>query len=328
MLEVIIREIIMSEVKVQDRIKFSGDIKQLLSKVCLDYQLGNLTGFKIVEMGYEDFNIIVSAASGKYFIKIFADYRSDKESQEYVDRIVNCLDSGVKVPKLYKAFDKYLYMLELDNYKFRLAVMEFVDGKSYFESGEKVSTDEKKEIVRQAALLNKSNFKPPYVYDGWAIVNFIAEYDEKKDVIGAELPKAVDGLYEQFKNVRLDDLPHCYVHGDIMTTNVVKKQNGELYIVDFGCSNYYPRIAELAVLLCDIFYEKDKEKDAKNYGLLLSEYQKYIKLTDMELELLPLFRQVGFAMYILNGLYEKIALGNNSAENVYWTKLGMTGLAD
>ena len=316
----------MAEVNVEERIKFRGDLKNVLTQVCQDFDLGDLVEYKIVEMGYEDFNIILTANQGKYFIKIFSDFRSDKECQGYIDRITSCLRAGVNVPKLYKANDGYLYMVEIDGYKFRLAVMEFIVGKSYYESQEKVGEDEKREIIRQAALINSIDFKPAYVYDSWAIVNFVAEYEKKREIIGSDLPAVIGQLYEQFKKVPIDVLPHCHVHGDIMTTNVIKDKNNKLYIVDFGCSNYYPRISELAVLLCDILFDNDKDADQQNYDLLLREYQRYIELTDLELKYLPLFRQVGFAMYVLNGLYEKKAFGNNSSENEHWISLGLIGL--
>lgn len=316
----------MAEANVEERINFRGDLKTVIAQVCQDFGLGDFIEHKIVEMGYEDFNVILTASQGKYFIKIFADYRSDEECQGYIDRITSCISAGVNVPKLYKANNDFLYMFEINGYKFRLALMEYIVGKSYYESREKVRENEKKEIIRQTALINSIDFKPAYVYDSWAIVNFVAEYEKKREIIGSDLPTIIEQLYEQFKKVSIDKLPHCHVHGDIMSTNVIKDKDDALFIVDFGCSNYYPRISELAVLLCDILFDNDKDADQQNYDLLLQEYQKYIKLTDLELEHLPLFRQVGFAMYVLNGLYEKKAFGNNTSENEHWISLGLTGL--
>jgi Ser/Thr protein kinase RdoA (MazF antagonist) len=125
----------------------------------------------------------------------------------------------------------------------------------------------------------------------------------------------------------IKQLPHRLVHGDIIKTNVMKDKTGKIYIIDFSVANFYPRIQELAVLLCNIFFDENHpDTFMDNYKLALDEYQKGIPLTPLEISSLPLYVKVAHAMHVLCATYEKEAKGNDSAENRYWLELGRKGL--
>jgi Ser/Thr protein kinase RdoA (MazF antagonist) len=92
-------------------------------------------------------------------------------------------------------------------------------------------------------------------------------------------------------------------------------------------SNYYPRVQELAVLFCDLFFnEKDPSNYAGNYQLGLEEYQKVLPLTQKELDILPLYTKAAHAMHIVNPIYLQKVEGNDAVENANWLNLGRTGL--
>jgi len=59
-------------------------------------------------------------------------------------------------------------------------------------------------------------------------------------------------LVREFNALKMKKLPHCFVHGDLIETNIMKDKEGKLWIIDFAVANYYPRIIELAVLACNI----------------------------------------------------------------------------
>lgn len=69
-----------------------------------------------------------------------------------------------------------------------------------------------------------------------------------------------------------------------------------LYIIDFSVANIYPRIQELAVLMCNLFFDENY-KD--NYLFLIREYNKHHPLTEYEGEILPLFIQAAHVMTTL-----------------------------
>jgi Ser/Thr protein kinase RdoA (MazF antagonist) len=98
----------------------------------------------------------------------------------------------------------------------------------------------------------------------------------------------------------------------------MKDREGKIWIIDFSVSNYYPRIQELAVLACNLFFDlHSKFRSQKNLGIALEAYQKKIKLTLKELEALPDYIRLAHAMHVLCANYCKKAEHNNSKENQY-----------
>lgn len=317
----------MSDVVFQQRIGYKGDIKRVLLQICKDFSLGEYISHKVILMGYEDFNLILTADKGKYFVKMFATFRTEEESKNYVDTMVKVLKAGVNHPKLYQSHHGYFYKTTADNAQINLCVMEYIDGASFYEKGLKATPEEMRLLVQQAALINKINLKPKFVHDSWAIVNFLEEYKNKKQYLDVSDKELIEPLARQFSALNLDELPHCFVHGDIIKTNVIKDNKGKLYIIDFSVSSYYPRVQELAVLLCNLLFDEDNpETFNDNYKLALEEYRKYITLTEKEIEILPLYVRVAHVMHVLCATYEKVAMGNDSSENDYWINLGKKGL--
>ena len=237
--------------------------------------------------------------------------------------MIKMIKTGVRHPKLFKHGQSYLY----SNFGVRLCVMEYVDGKNLLQSKVKISRKEKSFIIRQSGIINKQKIKPEYIYDSWAISNFLKEYKKKRKYLTSEYKNIIDDVVKKFKKVDHAKLPQAFVHGDIITTNVIRNVKGNLYIIDFAVSNYYPRIQELAVLFCDILFDKDNlENFVKDYNWAIKEYQKEIDLTNKELMALPLYVVVAHAMHVINTVYEESKSKYNSIENIHWEKLGKIGL--
>lgn len=314
------------EKEFQSRIKYSGDIKPFLENVCADYGIGNYISHKAILSGYEDFNLIIETENGKYFAKVYANFRSNNDCLNLTNTLVKIIESGISHPKLIKSPNGYLYVKQFDNHEFRLVLMEYIDGINFLEGNLIPSEEEKRFLINQAALINSVDLKPDFVYDSWAIVNFLKEFEKSKNCLGDEALRKIELLANEFESLDIAKLPHCFVHGDIIKTNALKDKNGKLYIIDFSVSNYYPRIVELAVLLCNMLFDENNPSGQENYQLALDEYQKKIELADIELKILPLFTKIAHAMHVIRGTYEREINNNQSEENTYWINLGKTGL--
>ncbi len=311
----------------QKRIEYRGDLKLLLQQLCKDYDFGDYLSHKVIPVGYEDLNVVLATNKGEYFVKIFAKFRSPKDCQRYVDIMLQANKAGVSHPHIYKSKIGELYETLIDDSTIRLCVMQFVEGKTFYDLGEQPTIEELRFLARQAAIINKLPIKPDPVYDSWAIVNLVKEFGEKQQYLSKEDFEVVTPIYKEFRKINLDHLPHCFVHGDIIKTNVMRSNAGNLYILDFSVSNYYPRVQELAVLFCDLFFnEKDPTSFKKNYDLGLSEYQKYLQLTPEELEVMPLYVKAAHTMHIICANYEREVNRNTSKENESWLNLGRIGL--
>lgn len=309
----------------QSRIEYRGNLDDLFEKVVEDYELGRLISYKPVLQGYEDFNVILETETGRYLTKMMASFRSNKEARQYADTIRAALNNGISHPKLYKGPEGDLHSINLNGNEIRLVVMDFIDGSDFYSLGEKPNNKEIIFLSQQAARINKLNLNPEFVYDSWAIPNFLKEYEAVKDRLEKEDLKYIEPLAKKFPKLNIDKLPHCFVHGDIISTNVVRSRDNKLYIIDFAVANIYPRIQELAILLCDLFFITDEDKYLANYNLALREYQKIVKLEKEEIEILPTYLKLAHAMHIIPATREKFK-GTKLPENNFWLKSGQEGI--
>lgn len=309
------------------RINYQGEIDDISLAICKDFQIGDFISNKLVSIGYEDFNFILKTTKGRYFVKIFSSFRTNDDCRRYVEVMQRVIETKVSFPKLFKSKQDYFYTATINNTKLRLCVMEYIDGESYYFLKQKPNIDEIKILVQQAVLINSIKIKPKFIYDQWAITNFLNEFQKKGEYLLPQDLKIIKPLVKIFKNINIEKLPHCFVHGDIIVTNVMKDKDGKIWIIDCGVSNYYPRIQELAVLACNtLFDEVDRKKTESNLKIVLEEYQKTIQLTPRELEVLPRYIKLAHAMHVLLANYEKVAKSNNTDENQYWLTQGRVGL--
>jgi len=313
--------------KFQERINYRGDLEPLMENICADFNLGKYKSHVIVPIGYEDFNLFLLTETNKYFVKIFGSFRNKNECDRYIGIMETVLKAGISHPKLYKSNQGYLYEITNNGLIDRLCVMEFIDGKIFYELQTTPTIEEMKFIIKQTALINKIDMKPKPICDHWAITSFLKEYKEKGKYLSTNDKKLIEPMLKVYESLSIDDLPHCFVHGDITKTNVMRNSKGDLFILDFAVANYYPRIQELAVILCDLFFDAENHADfLKKYELTLTEYQKNISLTEEELKKLPNYVKLAHTMHILLSNYEKVAKGNNSDENEHFLNMGRVGL--
>ena len=250
-----------------------------------------------------------------------------KNADEYIEVVKTALKAGVSHPNFYKSNQGILYETRLNGKIDRLSVLEFINGKSFFELELKPTKEDMEFLIKQVVIINSIKYKPKFVYDSWAIINFLKEYNEKKEVLNEKQKSLVITALNDFKRVDLSKLPHAFIHGDLIKPNLMKDNMEKIFIIDFAVANYQPRIIELAVLFNDVFFDKDNVINTKKYyDLILKEYQKYLSLTDYELKSLPILIRAGHAMHLLRANYEKVINKNISQENDYFLQLGEIGL--
>jgi homoserine kinase type II len=311
----------------KQRIGYSGDLTEVAKIICRDFRLGKFLNCKIIFIGYEDFNFSLNTTNGNFLVKIYEKSKTLDECKRNTRILVKMLGSGISTPKLHKSKQGYSHLFKIGSATLRLSVMDLIDGQDFFTSTDKITRKGRLFIARQAALINSVKLKPQKVYDSWAIPGFLAEFKKKSQFLEAGDLETIESFKKEFLKLKIKTLPHCFVHGDIISTNVIKDKDKNLWLIDFSVSNYYPRIQELAVLACDILFDKDDaKKSKKNIKEALAEYQKTIKLTPKELASLPLFIKLAHAMHVLNATYEKKVNHNKSKENEYFLKLGLSGL--
>jgi thiamine kinase-like enzyme len=185
--------------------------------------------------------------------------------------------------------------------------------------------NEAKFLIRETSKINSIDIQPEDYYDEWSPVNLVNEFSLKSKYLLDEDGERVNKLIEPFSKIDTNSLVQTFVHGDIIRPNVLKDSSSKIYIIDFSCASLKPRVQELAILLCGMFFnEEDPRSYREFYNLVLEEYQP--KLNTAEMEALPLFVKAGFSMYVMQGIYTKVVKGINHKENDYWIRLGQIGL--
>ena len=128
----------------------------------------------------------------------------------------------------------------------------------------------------------------------------------------------------RYEAISVATLPHAFVHGDFTKANVMKGDDGEIYVFDFSVANWYPRVQELAVIVANLLHDKTSTRSLQETcDLVASEYG---SLTDIERQYLPTYALAGVAMEFLGAHQEKYINGIDTEENNYWMSLGREGL--
>jgi len=310
-----------------ERIDKIDDIGDLSKLVCKEYKLGDYINTKLIEIGYEDFNAVITTSTGKYFMKVFRNSRNDEEVKEVVERAYVAEQNGVKSPKVFKNLNENIVTnISYNNSNFRVALMEYIEGCNFFELDREATDDELLKIADLASEFGNINYKPNFIYDTWAISSFIEEFEKKKQYVSEEYLKYIQTIYERFKKFDYQSLPKSFTHGDIILTNIIKDKNDEYWIVDYSVSNYTARLNEIVVASSDFaIVEGKKQESEKRIKTMFERWAKNVKATESERNAFEMLFRIENAIYILNPSYE-IAMGNDSEENRMYLELGKFGL--
>lgn len=307
------------------RIGLNTDLKNISEQICSQYNLGGFISNELITIGYEDYNYYLTTTKGKYCVKIFNNIRTRQDIVNYLERIRVVANSQINAPKPLKINNDIVLELDYKKNHYDICVFEYIDGKNYFELNQKASKEIIKELAKQTAMINQLDIKPDFIYDSWAIINFEEEYKNKREYLSDKYKEEFDKLLTKFKRIDLDKLPKGFVHGDIISTNVMLDSTNKVWIIDFAVSNYLPRIIDLAVISCNMCLDNSsKENTYENIALLVSEYNKYTPLSEYELSAFRTFYKLANAMHILQTQYI-IKTDGDSAENKYWLNEGIVG---
>lgn len=304
-----------------ERIDVNASLNEIAREICSKCNIKDYISSQIVEVGYEDFNFIIETKTQKYFVKIFHKGRTSQDCSNYKDRINLSNKIDINTPKTICSDS-----IKIDDKDLKFVVFEYINGKSFLDLEEMPNETEIKEIIRQMANIHRAELKSDFIYDKWTITNFTNEFNNKGKCLNEQYYNRFKELSDKLQNVDFSKLLHSFVHGDIISSNVIKDENDKLWIIDFAVSNYLPRIIDLVVIGDNLCLDPNsKENTIKNFKLIISEYEKYNKLTDYEKEIIPLFYDIGNAM----GILQINALKQNeeySEEDEYWLKVSEQGL--
>lgn len=310
-----------------DRINYSGDISQVIKRLSNAYDIGDVIDFSIIEIGFEDCNIIVTTKKEKYVVKIFSKERTEEDILRYSKIMEEAFKSGANHPELLKTVEGNLVFSDSQVNNISMVLMKFINGKTFLETNSTPDIEDLKNIINQVIKKSEIEYKPPYVFDSWAIPNIEEVFNEIKNDLSSDDRHLLEKVIDLYLDIPINELPHCFVHGDITKVNVLKGGDGILYILDFSVSNWYPRIQELAVISANLLYSENDSKTLKDrVDLVVSEYERLSTLSADEKLYLYNYSLAGVAMEFMGAFREKFIKGNASEETDYWLNLGRDSL--
>lgn len=314
----------MSEQKPTDRLAYSGDLEPVIDRLCEAYGVGTPANSSVVEVGYEDCNVVVETVQNKYLAKMFAKTRTAEEIARYTTTMQKVIEAGVHHPELLTTNSGEIAYTDSG---ITLVLMRFVEGETFFELDQAPDAEERIAVLEQAAKVNDIDYKPTYLFDSWAIPNIRAMFDKVRQFIEPDDLMLVEQAMARYEAIPVGDLPHSFVHGDFTKTNVLKGSDGKVYILDFSVANWYPRIQELAVIAANLLHDgSDSSSLEDRCNLVADEYSRFNALTAEERQHLPDYALAGIAMEFMGAHQEKHINGNDTDETDYWLKLGREGL--
>lgn len=310
------------------RIDEISDINILSSLVAKEYGFGSVLNTEVLEIGYEDFNAIITTTTGKYLMKVFRNSRSDEEVYQCIQRSYTAEQNNVQTPKIYKNVKgDIVTIIKYLNSRFRVSVIEYIDGSNFFDLKKKPSMEELSKIVDIGSKLNNINYQPNFIYDTWAITSFCKEFEKKKQYLEEKYLNLVEPIYEKFQSFDYDKLPKSFVHGDMTSTNLLLDKNEKIWVIDFSVSNYMARINEIVVICDDLaLIPHNKKESEKRIQFAFHEWCQKVQATELEKQSFYLLLDVANAINILNPTYE-LATGNDSEETKMHLEAGIFGLS-
>ena len=313
----------------QNRINFSGDFNHLINRIADSYKLGSVSGHSVVEVGFEDFNVRISTESGDYIAKIFSKNRTAGEIDRNVTNIELAIASGVNHPELMFCNGSALYSDTVSGLK--MVVMRFIAGKTFYDLSVTPNSDDLALIAAEAVKINSIDYNPPYLFDSWAIPNMQWMFERVKDHLTDEGRRLVEGAFDHYGRIPLDELPKCYVHGDLIKTILIKGDDGKIYVIDFSVANTYPRIQELAVMAANLLFDEKSGNTKPLTERVDTVIAAYLDaggtLTDLEKEHVFNYALPAAAMEYMGSVNERVT-GDKSDEIAYWEKLGLNSLRE
>ncbi len=261
-------------------------------------------------------------------MKVFRNQRDDQEVYDCINRSWAAYKNNVNTPKIYEnSNNDIVSIINYNESRFRVSVLEYIDGDNFFDLNRKPTSEELKKIVNIGSNLNKIDYKPNFIYDTWAITSFCKEFEKKSKYLDKEYLDMVKPVYDKFKNFDYDSLPKAFVHGDMMSTNLMIDKNDDIWVIDFSVSNYTARLNEIVVICDDVaLIYGDKETSEKRIMAAFEQWCSEVNATQLEKDSFLMLFEVANAINVLNPLYE-IATGNDSDETKMHLNAGIFGLS-
>lgn len=187
-------------------------LPQVLEQIALAYGLGAIVTSSPILTGYQDCNIDLSTANGRFIIKIFASDKTKERIDDVIAGYITLRKNGVAVPILKTTTDgRTLWETPGNQHASYACVFEYFEGKPFTKTQ---PTDA--DIVSLTAMLAKihsTKHLTPHYYDTMGIVNLVSEYKLKSGALSSEELSKISPVVSHLQRIPIATFPKALIHG-------------------------------------------------------------------------------------------------------------------
>lgn len=284
---------------------------QYLSLIQQNYPLiGAIKECTPIFEGYEDANFVLNTNKGKFALKIFAEFRTEKNIDDYANVIHSATDIEVRTLEIVPSIRGDLFIYK----NVYCMITRYFEGTNFQNT---TPTDtEILTIAESISKLNTLNFQIDESYDSWGNKNLANEYSNTS-IQNESVKKEILPLIEYLNKQDFTTFSKGIIHGDMQRKHVLKNEN-QLCIIDYGCMSYDLKVYDLSTFLAWFCLAEDTWQERENiFNHVLIAYSKFNSLTEEEIKSLKPLIAASYAAYYLKTT-ELIEQGDNSQETLDW----------
>ena len=301
------------------RIGKKVNLKDLSITICKTYMIGIYKKHQIISVGIDDLSFFLWTDNGKYIVKTLNTDKTLKHINDYIKKYEIIMQNNIKAPKLILNRDRHIFISEIDGVYLNLCLLEYINGKDLYTLNKKITKEDIDKLVNILRNLHSIKSDLEIEYDEYCFMSLKETFSKCKSVLSDSLTHDITTFIKKHNKINFDNLPKCYVHGDLIQTNIVKDKSNELWLIDFDSSGYGYRILDIVKILSGVIFNyKWPKYSVKMQEYFLQEYCKCISLTDYELDCLDILRKADSYVGLMLLEYHKEL--NNGAEETFWIK--------
>ena len=284
-----------------------------VSNIINDYSIGILKQLKGIKEGIENTNYLLITTKGKYILTIFEKRVNIKDLPFFMNLMNHLNSKKIICPNpINNKFKKNIF--EIKNKK--ACIFSFVFGK-----GKNTHTLKECEIIgKNIAKLHlasrglKIKRKNNLSLNSWMTLNELIKNKGNKKIPG--IHSFILQILITIKKYWPKNIPTGIIHGDLFPDNIFFKKNKFNGFIDFyfSCNDFL--IYDLAICINAVCFDNRHKLIELKKNAILKGYSKIRKLSQKELQSLPILSMGAAIRFFLTRLYDQINQQKNAVVKI------------
>jgi homoserine kinase type II len=284
-----------------------------VSNIINDYSIGILKQLRGIKEGIENTNYLLITTKGKYILTVFEKRVNIKDLPFFMNLMNHLNSKNIICPNpIHNKFKKNIF--EIKNKK--ACISTFVLGKA-----KNTHTLKECEIIgNNIAKLHlaskgiKIKRKNNLSLNSWLTLNQLIKNKGNKKIPG--IHSFILQILNTIKKYWPKNIPTGIIHGDLFPDNIFFQKNKFNGFIDFyfSCNDFL--IYDLAICINALCFNKRYQLDETKKNAILKGYSKIRRLTQKELQSLPILSMGAAIRFFLTRLYDQINQQKNAVVKI------------